>query len=96
MLAVLFPLSNRARLTYFFEVAWIVHHLNPRKAAGPDELQSQHLPRLVFKPFAKVFTRSLAPNYFPKQRKEAKIIIHPRPGEESAEFCRQMFFQKIT
>jgi hypothetical protein len=49
------------------EIAWIVRHLKPRKAAGPDDIQDiilQHLPRPVLKFIAKIFNSSLALDYF--------------------------------
>ncbi|PNF22150.1 hypothetical protein B7P43_G05754 [Cryptotermes secundus] len=64
------PLTDRMRVPNHSEIAWIVRHLKPRKAAGPVGIQNlvlQHLPRFVFKFIAKLFNRSLALNYFPTQ-----------------------------
>ncbi|PNF17515.1 hypothetical protein B7P43_G13165, partial [Cryptotermes secundus] len=69
------PQIDRMRAPNHSEIAWIVRHLKPRKAAGPDGIQNiilQHLPRFVFKFIAKLFNRSLALNYFPTQWKKEK------------------------
>jgi hypothetical protein len=79
------PLTDRVRHTNHFEIAWIVRHLKPRKAAGPDGIQNiilQHLPRSVLKFIAKIFNTSLALNYFPASWKVAKIIMLPKPGKD--------------
>jgi hypothetical protein len=73
------------RATNFSEIAWIVRHLKPRKAAGPDGIQNiilQHLPRLALKFIAKIFNSPLALNYFPALWKVAKIIMLPNPGKD--------------
>jgi hypothetical protein len=87
-------LADSVRPTNLFEVAAIVHHLNPREIAGPVGIQSvtlEHLPRLVLKSIVTVFNRSLATNYSSKKCKEAKIAVLPRPDEESAEFYGYKF-----
>lgn len=78
------PLTNRVRATNYLETAWIVHHLKPCKATGPDRIQNiifRHLslPVLIF--VAKIFNRSLALNYLPTQWKEAKIFMIPQPAK---------------
>jgi hypothetical protein len=73
------------RATNHSEIAWIVCHLKPCKAAGPDGIQNiilQHLPRPVLKFIAKLFNKSLALNYFRTQWKEAKIIMLPKAGKD--------------
>jgi hypothetical protein len=43
------PLTDRPRATNHCEIAWIVRHLKPRRAAGSDGIQDtilQHLPTL--------------------------------------------------
>jgi hypothetical protein len=72
------PMKDRVRPTNRSEISWIVRHLKPSKASGPDGLQNiilQHLPRLVFKCIAKIFNRPWELNYFPAQWKVAKIIF---------------------
>jgi hypothetical protein len=79
------PVTDRVRDTNHSEISWLVRHLKPRKAAGPDEIQNiilQHLPRPVFRFIAKIFNTSLALNYFPSQWKVAKIIMLPKPGKD--------------
>jgi hypothetical protein len=79
------PQTDRVRATNHSEIAWIVRHLKPRNAAGPDGIQNiilQHLPRPILKFIAKLFNKSLALNYFPTQWKEAKIIMLPRAGKD--------------
>jgi hypothetical protein len=49
------PLTDRVRATNHSEIAWIVRHLKPRTAAGPDGIQNiilQHLPRLKLRGFS--------------------------------------------
>jgi hypothetical protein len=76
-------LADRVRTTNLFEIAWIFHHLKPRKAAGPDEMKNIiHLPRPALKFIAKIFNSSLALNYFPTPWKVAKIIMLPKPGKD--------------
>jgi hypothetical protein len=78
------PLTDRMRATNHSEIAWIVRHLKPRKAAGPDGIQDtifQHLLRLDLKFIAKLINRLFTLNYFPTQRKEAKIMF-PKPGKD--------------
>jgi hypothetical protein len=75
------------RATNLFEIAWIVRHLKPRKAAVPDGIQNiihQHLPRLALKFIAKIVNSSLALNYFPTLWQEAKIIMLPKPGKNNS------------
>jgi hypothetical protein len=77
------PLTDWVRPTNHSEIAWIAHHLKPRKA-GPYGILNiilQHLPHLVLKFIAKIFITSLALNYFPTQWKEAKIIMLLKPGK---------------
>jgi hypothetical protein len=72
------------RATNHSEIAWIHSRIKPRKAVWPDEIEDiilQHLPRLVLKFIAKLFNKSLALNCFPKQWKEAKIIMPPKPDK---------------
>jgi hypothetical protein len=69
------------RATNLSEFAWIVRHLKPRKAAGPDGIQNI-IPRLVLKFIVKQFNKSLTLTYFPTQWKETKIIMLPKPGKD--------------
>jgi hypothetical protein len=73
------------RTTNHSEIAWIVRHFKPRKAAGPDGIQNiilQHLPRSALQIIAEIFNSSLALNYFPTHWKVAKIIMLPKPGKD--------------
>jgi hypothetical protein len=73
------------RPTNHSEIAWLIRHLKPRKATGPDGIQNiilQHLPRSVLKLIAIIFNISLALKYFPAQWKIAKIIMLPKPGKD--------------
>jgi hypothetical protein len=56
------PMTDRMRAISPSEIAWMVRHPKPREAAGPDWI---YLLRVVLKFIAKLFTRSLALNYFP-------------------------------
>jgi hypothetical protein len=79
------PLTDRMRATNHSEIAWIVHYLKPRKAAGSDGIQNiilQHLLRSVLKFISKILNSSLALNYFPTQWKMAKIIMLPKPAKD--------------
>jgi hypothetical protein len=79
------PMRDRVRATNHSEIAWIVRHLKPRKAAGPDGIQNiilQHLPRPALKFIAKLINKSRALNYFPTQWKEAKITMLLKAGKD--------------
>jgi hypothetical protein len=79
------PQADRVRATNLSEIAWIVRHLKPRKAAGPDGIQNiilQHLPRLVLKFIAKIFNSSLSLNNFLTLWKVDKMIMLPKPGKD--------------
>jgi hypothetical protein len=68
------PLTDQLRLTNHFEIGWLVRHLKPRSAPGPDGIQNslQHLPQSALKIIATIFNKSLVLNYFPTQWKVAK------------------------
>jgi hypothetical protein len=81
------PPQTSVRPTNHSEIEWIIRHLKPRKASGPDGIQNivlKHLPRLVLKFIAKIFNKSLALNYFPAQWKEAKVIMLQKPNKDHA------------
>jgi hypothetical protein len=79
------PFSGRERPTNPSEVAWLIRHIRPRSAPGPDGIQNivlQHLPQAAFKFIATLFNKSLALSYFPSQWKVAKLLMFPKPGKD--------------
>jgi hypothetical protein len=72
------PLIEKVRSANYSEIAGMVSHRNPRKAAGPDGIKNiilQHLPRLVPKTIVKIVNRSLALHDFLTQWKGTKIAM---------------------
>jgi hypothetical protein len=74
------------RATNRSEIAWIVRHLKPRKAAGPDRIQNIINTSTSAEASSQMccqnINRSLALNYFHTQWKGTTIIMLPKPGKD--------------
>jgi hypothetical protein len=70
--------EKQPRLKNYSETEWLIRHLKPRKAAGPDDTQNtvlQHLPQLDFKFIAQTYDKSTALHYLPSKWREAKVVL---------------------
>jgi hypothetical protein len=79
------PFTTSVRKTNPHEICWLIRHLKPPKAAGPDGIQNiviQHLPLKALKYIATIYNAPITKNYFPSQWKLAKIITIPKPDKD--------------
>jgi hypothetical protein len=77
--------TDRLRRTNHFETGWLVRHLKPRSAPGPDGIQNiilQHFPKSALKFTPTIYNKSLVLNYFPTQWKVAKLLMLPKPAKD--------------